>query len=175
VNTSLLSGGFRCLHCGAFVSADAAFSGVQNRNHCPYCLWSRHLDWAAPGDRLSACKAGMPPIGLTLKQIRKKYGTARSGELMVIHRCAECRRVSANRIAGDDLADALEAVFRSSLDAAERLRNELHAMDIRLLDRSAWAEISRRLFGEVRPFDDRDECGYDRSRQERTRFGRDPR
>ena len=29
------SGDFVCLHCGAFVSVEAALSGVRNRNHCP--------------------------------------------------------------------------------------------------------------------------------------------
>jgi hypothetical protein len=47
---------------------------VRNRNHCPYCLWSRCLDLFRAGDRLSACKAPMQPVGLALKHTRKKYG-----------------------------------------------------------------------------------------------------
>jgi hypothetical protein len=46
---------FKCGHCHAFVSMEPILSGVQNRNHCPYCLWSRHLDLYEAGDRLSAC------------------------------------------------------------------------------------------------------------------------
>ena len=68
---------FRCVYCGNFVSAAALFAGVKNRNHCPYCLWSRHLDLFEAGDRLSACKAPMRPIGVTVK-IRHK-GTRPSG------------------------------------------------------------------------------------------------
>ncbi|MBO0771672.1 MAG: RNHCP domain-containing protein [Actinobacteria bacterium] len=33
---------FQCAQCGAEVSLDAP--GTSHRNHCPRCLWSRHLD-----------------------------------------------------------------------------------------------------------------------------------
>ena len=66
-------GDFRCAHCHVIVSSAHLLSGVQNRNHCPYCLWSCHLDLFAAGDRLSACKTPMRPIGLTMKRGRNKY------------------------------------------------------------------------------------------------------
>ena len=31
-------GDFRCAHCNAIVSSAHMLSGVNNRNHCPYCL-----------------------------------------------------------------------------------------------------------------------------------------
>jgi hypothetical protein len=172
MNGSLSGGGFRCLNCGAFVSTAPPRSGVRNRNHCPYCLWSRHLDWMDPGDRLSACKGGMPSIGLTFKRIRKKFVSGSSGELMVIHRCVECRCVSVNRIAGDDLAESLQDLFGSSLGADGVLRSELQRMGIRMLGPSDWPEVSRRLFGEVRRFDAAVECGYDLPRMEQPCPGR---
>jgi len=43
-------GGFRCAHCGRQVAADAP--GTHHRNHCPWCLWSVHLD-ERPGDGLA--------------------------------------------------------------------------------------------------------------------------
>jgi RNHCP domain len=70
----IIENGFKCVHCHGFVSLASGLSGVRNRNHCPYCLFSRHLDLHAPGDRLSACKALMQPVGLTIKAVRKKYG-----------------------------------------------------------------------------------------------------
>ena len=82
--------GFFCKHCNGYVSSAAFLSGVQNRNHCPYCLWSRHLDLYSAGDRLSACKSSMRPIGLTSKATNKKYGPGR-GELMLIHLCTDCK------------------------------------------------------------------------------------
>jgi hypothetical protein len=79
--------GFICKHCGYFVSSDATLAGVGNRNHCPYCLWSRHLDLYHAGDRLCACKAPMRPLGLVEKRTGKKYGNP--GELLLAHICTE--------------------------------------------------------------------------------------
>lgn len=112
---------FTCKHCLRLVSTHSLFSGVQNRNHCPYCLWSRHMDLYTAGDRLAACKSGMQPVGLTLKQNHKKYSFAGSGELMLIHQCIECSKVSINRLASDDDADAVWEVYEESLVAVWRL------------------------------------------------------
>lgn len=114
---------FQCGHCGAFVSANPLLSGVVNRNHCPYCLWSRHLDLFKAGDRLSACKAGMQPIGVTFKKTNKKYGP-QYGELMLVHQCSDCGQIALNRIAADDDRQAIfEACERAlSLDPALRLQ-----------------------------------------------------
>ena len=62
---------FRCIHCNAYVTSERPFA-VNNRNHCPYCLWSRDLDLYEAGDRLSACKARMKPVGLTMKEQPKQ-------------------------------------------------------------------------------------------------------
>ncbi len=93
---------FRCLHCRMQVSGNLRLSGVRNRNHCPYCLYSQHVDLQTAGDRLAECMAEMKPIGLTLKQTRKKYGPS-TGELMLVHVCLGCGKLSINRIAADDL------------------------------------------------------------------------
>jgi hypothetical protein len=108
-------GDFRCGNCDALVSSMNMLSGVQNRNHCPYCLWSRHLDLYSAGDRLSACKAGMRPIGLTMKKSRNKYQLSPRGELMLVHECTECETLSINRIAADDDTKTVLDVFQSSL------------------------------------------------------------
>ena len=108
-------GDFKCAHCCTFVSSAHQLSGVNNRNHCPYCLWSCHLDLSTTGDRLSACKAKMKPIGLTMKKSRNKYLSQARGELMLIHQCMECSAISINRIAADDDAETVLAVFQDSL------------------------------------------------------------
>ena len=43
-------------------------AGTQHRNHCPACLWSRHVD-DRPGDRamLDDCGSGMEPIAITVR------------------------------------------------------------------------------------------------------------
>ena len=112
-------GDFQCAHCHTSVSSTHLLSGVNNRNHCPYCLWSCHLDLFAAGDRLSACKAPMKPIGLTMKMSRNKYQGMGDhmprGELMLIHECSECKTLSINRIAADDDSDTVMTIFQQSI------------------------------------------------------------
>ena len=82
---------FQCAQCGAHVSLDAP--GTSHRNHCPRCLWSRHLDRNTPGDRKAECSAGMEPIAVTVRG---------KGSWVLIHRCLSCGRLRLNRTAGDD-------------------------------------------------------------------------
>ena len=107
-------GDFICGHCHNIVSAAQMLSGVNNRNHCPWCLWSCHLDLFSAGDRLSACKGQMKPIGLTMKKSRNKYQIKSGGELMLVHECVECGNLSINRIAADDDPDSIMEVFNDS-------------------------------------------------------------
>ena len=81
---------FRCIHCRLDVPLAAA--GTAHRNHCPNCLWSRHLD-VDPGDRGSDCQASMEPIAITVRK---------DGEWILIHRCQGCGTLASNRTAGDD-------------------------------------------------------------------------
>jgi ribosome biogenesis GTPase / thiamine phosphate phosphatase len=90
-----VSEGFRCVNCGGQVSGDAA--GTTHRNHCPSCLWSRHLD-VRPGDRAAACGGAMQPIAVWVKS---------DGEWALVHRCEQCGSVRTNRVAGDDSELAL--------------------------------------------------------------------
>ncbi len=81
---------FRCAHCRLDVSTSAP--GTAHRNHCPYCLWSRHVD-EEPGDRAADCGSSMEPIAITVRG---------SGEWVLIHRCAGCGELHSNRTAADD-------------------------------------------------------------------------
>ena len=114
-------GDFRCAHCHVLVSSAHLVSGVHNRNHCPYCLWSCHLDLYAAGDRLSACKAPMKPIGLTMKIGRNKYQRDSRGELMLVHQCTDCKTLSINRIAADDDSGTLLRIFQESLKLGDQI------------------------------------------------------
>jgi RNHCP domain len=87
---------FRCRHCRLDVPLDAP--GTMHRNHCPSCLWSRHLDEHVPGDRAAACAGSMEPIAVSVRD---------DGEWAVVHRCRGCATVRANRIAGDDNSHVL--------------------------------------------------------------------
>ena len=81
---------FTCQVCGHLVSPEGA--GTAHRNHCPYCLSSKHLD-TEPGDRAAACGGTMEPIAVWVRK---------GGEWALIHRCRVCGALSSNRIADDD-------------------------------------------------------------------------
>jgi hypothetical protein len=139
--------GFTCVRCGQFVTCAAAVAGVQNRNHCPCCLWSRHLDWRAGGDRRSDCLAPMEPIGLTTKRSCNKYASERDGELMIIHRCARCGQLVINRIAADDSAESLFELFERSCAPGALPEGELAAMGVAPLGPGEGGLLRRRLVG----------------------------
>jgi DNA-directed RNA polymerase subunit RPC12/RpoP len=147
VDMSLVEGGFKCVHCHHYVPVDDRLSGVGNRNHCPYCLCSRHLDLKKAGDRLSACKAVMQPIGLALKRSRNKYAARRSGELMLIHRCADCGKLSLNRIAADDDPEHMLLVLEKSLHLEWEVRYDLDQNGIVALNVEDISLVKQQLYG----------------------------
>lgn len=61
------------------------------RNHCPHCLYSKHVD-CLPGDRQNACHGLMKPIGLIYKS-KKGY--------QLVHECLRCGVRRVNRVAVD--------------------------------------------------------------------------
>ena len=140
-------GDFRCIACHHPVSGLSLVSGVHHRNHCPYCLVSRCLDLFSPGDRLSACKAAMQPVGLALKRLHKKYNTQKSGELMLVHRCDGCGKISLNRLAADDDPQTVLEIFQTSLDLDPRFHTHLAQNDILTLQRSDYLLLKTRLYG----------------------------
>jgi len=81
---------FKCGHCRAFVGP--TISGGKHRNHCPLCLYSRHVDLGHPGDRRCECRSLMEPIGIC----------TRRGEELIVHRCLGCGAERVCRIAADD-------------------------------------------------------------------------
>ena len=90
---------FRCANCGQLVGPTV--SGGHNRNHCPLCLYSRHVDADTSGDRSSVCGGLMEPIGAF---------TRPKGEHCLVHRCVRCGFERFNRIAADDDFDKVLAL-----------------------------------------------------------------
>lgn len=91
--------GFKCANCKEFVNFQAY--GTKNRNHCPFCLFSLHVDDTI-GDRNSSCGGLMPAVAKMVKP---------DGEEVLVHKCQKCGLIRKNRIAGDDdydLVDKLE-------------------------------------------------------------------
>jgi rubrerythrin len=85
-----MSKAFVCQNC-SFVVNDPD-CGTKNRNHCPNCLHSVHLDDVS-GDRTAKCGGLMEPISVWVR---------RNGEWAVMHRCNVCGTIHSNRIAPDD-------------------------------------------------------------------------
>lgn len=76
---------FVCQNCGQTVL------GTGYTNHCPRCLWSKHVD-INPGDRLATCQGLMEPVGLEKKD----------GEYVILHRCVKCGFERKNKAIKDD-------------------------------------------------------------------------
>ena len=66
------------------------------RDHCPYCLYSKHVD-INPGDRLNSCKGLLKPIGI--EKFKKTY--------KIIYKCEKCNMIHKNIIAIDDNMDLI--------------------------------------------------------------------
>jgi hypothetical protein len=62
------------------------------RNHCPYCLFSQHLD-IFPGDNANTCHGAMKAAGIYQDE---------NGEMFLIHRCLVCGKTSRAVVALDD-------------------------------------------------------------------------
>ncbi len=98
---------FVCGRCGMKVRPLANGS---SRNHCPRCLWSRHVD-VVPGDRAAGCGGLMEPVAV--------QQDARRG-WMIGHRCTRCALVRRNKAATRDAAapDSFEALLGIAKAAA---------------------------------------------------------
>ena len=76
---------FTCEHCGEKVT------GGGYTNHCPKCLWSKHVD-VEPGDRQAECGGLMRPVDLYYK----------GGKWIISHRCESCGFVRNDKIREED-------------------------------------------------------------------------
>lgn len=65
--------------------------GVTARDHCPYCLCSKHVD-INPGDRLNQCKGILKPIDID------KY----KDTYKIVYKCEKCGELHRNIVAIDD-------------------------------------------------------------------------
>jgi len=84
---------FVCEHCGAHVE------GTGYTNHCPKCLWSKHVD-IDPGDRAANCGGMMEPASLE----------GSTPNYRIVHRCTKCGLVRRVNVSPTDDASALLAL-----------------------------------------------------------------
>ena len=78
---------FICQNCNKKITK----LGYTARDHCPYCLYSKHVD-ILPGDRLNNCLGLLVPIGI--EKYRNTY--------KIIYKCDKCGILHKNIAAIDD-------------------------------------------------------------------------
>lgn len=86
---------FVCRQCGYEVR------GTGYTNHCPRCLWSRHMD-VHPGDRAQQCAGMMRPTAVE----------TRSGNQVIVHHCERCGFTRRNKATAEDDFEAILEVMR---------------------------------------------------------------
>lgn len=89
---NMIDESFICENCGMEISP----LGYTARDHCPYCLYSKHLD-IMPGDRANTCKGLLEPIGI------EKY----KDSFKIIYKCSSCGDIHKNIMANDDNMDLI--------------------------------------------------------------------
>ncbi len=141
-------GGFGCVGCGRRVMFSDDI-GTKHRNHCPYCLSSKHVDEKVSGDRESSCNGVMVPIAITFKKEGlDKYGKEKKGDVMIVHECSLCGEISINRIAADDDEGVILSIFSSSKEMDEGKKKKISDAEIDILESDDdKKELYVRLFG----------------------------
>ena len=70
--------------------------GYTARDHCPYCLSSKHVD-INPGDRSENCHGVLEPIAI--ENYKKGY--------KIVYKCKKCGKLRKNVMASDDNMDLI--------------------------------------------------------------------
>jgi DNA-directed RNA polymerase subunit RPC12/RpoP len=92
---------FICLNCKAQVTA---ITKGTIRNHCPFCLYSLHLD-VKPGDRACGCRGLMAPYALD-------YHSQKGWQ--IIHLCQKCSHKTKNITSSDDDIDKIAEIMKKT-------------------------------------------------------------
>jgi hypothetical protein len=79
---------FTCSTCAREVPC----GGKRPRDHCPWCLHSRHVD-VVPGDRASTCGGDLVPQAAERSPQGKGW--------MIVYRCVACGALRRNRVLDD--------------------------------------------------------------------------
>ena len=90
---------FICENCGKKVDK----LNYTTRDHCPYCLYSKHVD-INPGDRANLCKGLLKPIGI------EKY----KDTYKIIYKCEKCGQLHKNVMANDDDMDKIIEISKNN-------------------------------------------------------------
>lgn len=84
---NMIDESFICEYCGKNVQK----LNYTARDHCPYCLYSKHVD-IMPGDRKNSCCGLLEPINI------EKF----KDNFKIIYKCQKCKELHKNIMAKDD-------------------------------------------------------------------------
>jgi hypothetical protein len=84
---------FVCENCGYEVVGDGY------TDHCPKCLWGKHVDEEIPGDRSSDCGGLMEP--------QSSQFSISNFQFTIKYKCTKCRHVFSVREGREDNRDLL--------------------------------------------------------------------
>lgn len=89
---------FTCENCGQKVRGDGY------TNHCPDCLYSKHVD-IHPGDRAEECQGMMRPIDYLMEK----------GDIYIVHECLHCGFIKKNKLHTKDNKEALANINKKKI------------------------------------------------------------
>jgi DNA-directed RNA polymerase subunit RPC12/RpoP len=81
----------------SFCKKEVAPLGYSARDHCPYCLYSKHVD-INPGDRQEACHGLLKAIAVD---------KAKNDTYKIVYKCEKCNQKKRNKVAHDDNLDLI--------------------------------------------------------------------
>ena len=90
---------FTCGHCKKKVK------GNGYTNHCPFCLWSKHVD-INPGDRANTCGGMMEPVSYDLEK----------NQYHIIFHCQNCDAFKRNKFQDGDNFEVLLKLAQQTVD-----------------------------------------------------------
>lgn len=94
---------FVCEHCGTSVT------GTGYTDHCPKCLWSKHVD-VEPGDRAATCHGMMRPVNVS--GIVDRY--------VIAYECTVCGHKKNNKVQDTDDGAAIVELARTHAEDRSR-------------------------------------------------------
>lgn len=95
----MIDEGFLCEHC----KKEVVKLGYTARDHCPYCLYSKHVD-INPGDRENKCLGLLKPI--RIEKFKDTY--------KIIYICEKCNKTHKNVMAKDDDMDMIISISKNN-------------------------------------------------------------
>ncbi|MDD3048564.1 MAG: RNHCP domain-containing protein [Bacilli bacterium] len=99
---NMIDENFICENCGAEIKA----LGYTARDHCPFCLYSKHVD-VLPGDREASCGGLLEPIA-TEHDPKHDY--------KIVYKCEKCHMIKKNIMAKDDNLDLIIKISSSPIN-----------------------------------------------------------